>query len=291
MSQRATEEHELVWALSGDLDRDGSIAAHLAQLDARLAARKRNVTRARQWALAASVAIIAICAGVYSTTLRQAEYVTQIGEQRMIELRDQSQIQLNTDSIIRVRYTPWSRVIEIDRGEAVFTVMKDTRRPFLVRAGDGDVRAVGTQFGVWRSDARVRVTVLEGVVAVKGAPSTTAVELRAGSTVDYDATGTLSQIGQFDERRVRAWMEGRIEFRRERLDLVLSEFSRYSKVPLALSDPSLAPLEVTGVFRVGAVEALLSSLESAFGLEVKRTPKQILIAPMPAKARVSPVVT
>jgi transmembrane sensor len=44
----------------------------------------------------------------------------------------------------------------LSRGEAVFEVVKDPLRPFIVTTDIGDVRAVGTEFGVSLVDVRAR---------------------------------------------------------------------------------------------------------------------------------------
>lgn len=51
-------------------------------------------------------------------------------------------------------------------GQALFQVSKDKNRPFVVSSGDATVRAVGTQFDVYRKATGTTVTVLEGRVAV-----------------------------------------------------------------------------------------------------------------------------
>ena len=72
-------------------------------------------------------------------------YETRIGEQNSITLVDGSVIQLNTDSHIQVNYEKNQRSIVLMAGEAHFEVAKDPSRPFVVKAGDGMVRAVGTR--------------------------------------------------------------------------------------------------------------------------------------------------
>ena len=51
-------------------------------------------------------------------------------------------------------------------GQALFTVAKDPRRPFVVSADHTRVRAVGTQFDVQKRTSGTTVTVLEGRVAI-----------------------------------------------------------------------------------------------------------------------------
>ena len=57
-------------------------------------------------------------------------YATTVGEQRTIVLPDQSRMALNTDTEVRIFYRSSARGIEIRRGEATFSVVRDTQRPF-----------------------------------------------------------------------------------------------------------------------------------------------------------------
>src|SRR5262249_36863484 len=77
---------------------------------------------------------------------------------------DGSTIVLNTDTEIDADLARGTRSIKLIRGEAEFEVAKDSRRPFLVYAGDHLVKAVGTAFTVCLRQKNVEVMVSEGVV-------------------------------------------------------------------------------------------------------------------------------
>ena len=75
-------------------------------------------------------------------------YETVIGQQKSIALSDGSSIQMNTDSQVQVAYSSGARAIHLLKGEALFSVMPDPKRPFEVYAAESVVRAVGTAFAV-----------------------------------------------------------------------------------------------------------------------------------------------
>ena len=93
-------------------------------------------------------------------------YQTAHGEQTVAQLPDGTELHLNTDSAVTVRYTRSERVVEIARGQALFTVARDDPRRFRVAAGDVHVVAVGTRFDSYRRPDATIVTVVEGSVAV-----------------------------------------------------------------------------------------------------------------------------
>ena len=89
-------------------------------------------------------------------------YTTDIGEQRSITLDDGSTVDLNARSRIRVAFHEHQREIELLEGQALFKVVQQPARPFVVHAGNTDVRAVGTRFDVYRKNMGTVVTVVEG---------------------------------------------------------------------------------------------------------------------------------
>jgi transmembrane sensor len=99
-------------------------------------------------------------------------YSTGVGEQRSIVLTDGSTVELNSRSRVRVRFSDVERDVELIEGQALFRVAKNPLRPFIVSADGTHVRAVGTQFDVYRKTSGTVVTVVEGEVAVFGEPHT-----------------------------------------------------------------------------------------------------------------------
>src|SRR5579863_7096281 len=116
-------------------------------------------------AIAAS-ALVAM-GGTWVVLRHRGRFSTGKGETKVVALKDGSVVTLNTASEIQVDYSAMLRAVELIRGEALFDVAKNKARPFVVSAGDTDVRAVGTSFTVRRLDAApVEVLVREGVVEV-----------------------------------------------------------------------------------------------------------------------------
>ncbi len=122
-------------------------------------------TRKRAWArvpgrivwLSGSVAAAAIVLLTLQIALRQPAgrdmtgevmIETQTGANRDATLPDGSQVTIAGGSRLAARYTAQERSLLLERGEAYFRVKKDARRPFVVRALDATVTAVGTAFNV-----------------------------------------------------------------------------------------------------------------------------------------------
>src|SRR5687767_12515943 len=129
------ERHELTWALAGELARDDEIEKLLAEAQ-RASPSARPVARhIVTWSAVAAVLVAAVYIGVrWESPEATPVYMTAVGEQRTVVLPDQSRMTLNTSTRVRVAYEADARVIELEYGEAMFSVTHDPSRPFEVQA-------------------------------------------------------------------------------------------------------------------------------------------------------------
>jgi transmembrane sensor len=90
------------------------------------------------------------------------QFVTQVGARAIIPLSDGSQIELNTDSAMRVHMGSSRREVWLDRGEAYFEVAHHEDVPFVVHAGERNVTVLGTRFAIRREPDKLTVAVAQG---------------------------------------------------------------------------------------------------------------------------------
>jgi transmembrane sensor len=267
------QRHELVWDLAGELADDEEIKSLVAEAQRATQKPRPAVSHTLMWSATVAVLVVAVCIGVYWQWPSNAEeYATAVGEQRTVVLPDQSHMTLNTSTHVRVEFRRDVRVIELEYGEATFSVTHDAHRPFEVRAAQGTARALGTEFNVLSLNSNVTVSVLSGKVEVI-APNTghrdataKAAVLTSGAELTYNSAG-VSQIQPADAARINAWRSGRIIFKNVDLQTAMREFNRYGKTPILLGDTSLESVHVSGVFRIGDTDALLRALNLAFEIE------------------------
>jgi len=234
------------------------------------------------WALAATAALVFV-ATTTIWSMRDGErfglprtYRTAYGEQRAQPLPDGSVLHLNTDSEVTVRYAHGERLVSVDRGQALFEVARDRQRRFRVQAGHAEVIAVGTQFDVYRQAAAVRVTVVEGTVAVYAdrLPART-VRLDAGNQLDVrEQIGTPREV---DARAAVAWLTRQIAFEEEPLGAVAAEFNRYGRIAFVIDDDGLRDLPISGVFDAYDIDSFAAFLAALNGVVVQRTPTRIRV--------------
>ena len=199
------------------------------------------------------------------------EYRTAVGERLIVDLPDDSQVVLNTDSSISVTYSEDQRHIDLRRGEAWFQVTSDKDRPFHVDAGETRVTAVGTAFNVYRLQDGTDITVTEGVVRVSeivetGAHKPATQMLQVNQQLRTRSDGwLLSPPSDFSTRL--AWRQGELVAEEMPLIELVAELERYHDTNYLIADPSIARLTISGVLQLDEPEAILKALEVSLGVQ------------------------
>lgn len=253
------------------------VAAHAG--DPRLqaiaqAARARRASSARlAWTprgsgpwIAGLATAAAVVVGVVSLAQPFGQtYRTTVGERRAVTLADGSTIDLNTDSVVRVRLSRERRAIRLDQGQALFAVAHDATRPFIVTAGDTAVRAVGTRFEVYRTGAVVRVTLAEGQVQVIQAHAPAPTTMRAGTRLDVAGPAPARPVA-VDVAAATGWTDGRLTFQDTPLAQAVAEANRYSRKKVALGPGVPAGERVTAIFNAGDTTAFVDGVSKLLDL-------------------------
>lgn len=200
------------------------------------------------------------------------QYASARAELKVVRLPDGSRVTLSGETVIEVAYSPDERRIRLLRGEALFTVAKDKARAFVVAAGDGEVRALGTIFNVRLDRRQVSVTVVEGKVAVRAyhpARKSEERKLSAGQHLLFapkQSAGVsgamMSSIQAIDPAVTTDWTRGELQFSGEPLAAVIAEANRHSEAQIVLLDKALADQPIYGVLHRGDVDGLLSIIDA-----------------------------
>jgi transmembrane sensor len=225
-------------------------------------------------AAAAAAAVVAFVAVNSTSPVREDVYQTARGETRTLNLADGSRIDLGSASRLSVRLGPKLRHVELVDGEAAFDVTRDAARPFLIAAGERDIRVVGTAFDVLRHDGRLRVTVLRGVVAVQPPQGSTAaapVLLKVGDQYQHDSGQSLSSVRRVDPEDAFAWRRGELVYMDQPLEEVVSDLSRYFSTPLRVIGPA-GRLRFSGVLKIDAEEKVVRRLQGFLHITAEHGP-------------------
>lgn len=269
------------------------------------ALRKNASRRLRQWALAASLVLMAGGAwlltdlvgrvgqpdATVASTVFYQQHETAIGEQSTVRLPDDSEIIINTNTDIEVDYTDSARNIFLSRGEAFFNVSHNPARPFRVYAGKRMVEAVGTSFTVQHTQPNnVQVVVKEGKVNFLRLADTMAantlpanvesvlyrnenIPLVAGelaeAITDQGNSVEKKLIQNLEIQAKLAWTQGMLLFQSDSLENVLREMSRYTTTHIEAAD-DIKDIKVSGFFEAGDVDDLLVAMKLNFKIDSRK---------------------
>lgn len=241
--------------------------------DRELLALARRPRRQARWAMAASLLVAVVCAGVFWQSWqggRMQLHATQPWEQRNVQLADGSTARLSAGTQVSVRLEDDARYAQVHRGEAIFDVVPDPLRPFRVQAGDAVITVTGTRFQVRHEGGHVAVTLLEGEVRLARSRYGYEQVLAPGQQLAFAATEPLADLRSVDVDAVTAWSRDQLVFRDAPLSQALREANRHADLQLILLDPSLGNVPVNGQFRLGDNESLLAAVQSTFPVHAER---------------------
>jgi transmembrane sensor len=291
---------------AGDKAKQGAVAVSSAPSSSFLS------PRWRVRAIAASTAVVGLALGmlVWSQLLRAPTYTTRIGEQRSVALADGSTVELNSRTKVKVRYSERERAIELLEGQALFRVATDHARPFIVTSDATRVRAVGTQFDVYKKRSGTVVTVIEGRVAILtnvvdpelhgiavdppqlSLPSSSSEVTERDSERDGAGAGIFLTAGeQVTVTRATvqeailpniagaiAWRQRQLVFESASLSEVAEEFNRYNEKQLVVRGADLDDFHISGVFSSTDPASLIRFLRERPEVQIIETPTQIQVA-------------
>jgi len=224
----------------------------------------------------AVVACFLALVGVIATLAFSSNTIqTDPGEWRTVQLADGSTLSAGPNTLMRVEYSKEIRRINLARGEAMFKVMKDPSRPFIVNAGGAVARAVGTRFGVERRADLIRVTVAEGKVAVvrgdQAAALEHAVDLSVatalvadeGLDIPLNTPAVPLHVEKVNSAHALAWANGQLIVQNETVGEAVEEFNRRNRLQLRIEDPRLASSHLCCVFDASDPEAFAKQIAAS----------------------------
>jgi len=207
-------------------------------------------------------------------------YSTPVGGHRTLALADGSRIELNTDTMLRVRGQ--QRSVELVQGEAYFQIKHDSLNPFVVKVAGHRITDLGTKFLIRNDRGRLVVTLLDGSVRFESAdpsvqthsemlkPGDVAIATDHSVSVTRKATQMLADVS--------AWRTGMLVFRDTALADAVTELNRYNRRKFVIADPHVADVKIDGEFRTDNVAGFMNMAEHVLDLHMQSRGDKIAIS-------------
>ena len=196
-------------------------------------------TRLVVWRVAAALLITVSSISIYlALQNRQAPDLLQAyiptAETRNITLPDGTQVLINSQSTLLYpqQFTGDTRCVYLV-GEANFKVKPDKKHPFIVKANDYQVTALGTEFNVnaYPENSELMATLLEGSVKVEFNNLLSNIILKPNEQLVYDKHTKAHNLRMPEIDDVTAWQRGELVFSNMYLEDIFTSLER--KFPYA----------------------------------------------------------
>lgn len=268
-------------------------------------ARKRGRMRQAMMAvagLAAAVVMTWLGVGYWHAAQGRIEqsFAGDAAAVRSLTLPDGTLVQLDRGSVIDVHFDGRLRRIEVVRGNALFDVGKDPKRPMLVNVGGHVLQDIGTVFDVRREAAGDTLTVISGRVRVLSVPdaslkgldvamldSDAVADLTAGQQISLGAAMVgAKQPAQI--AKVTAWLPADIRFQHETIGNVARRFNAYTIKPLVIENPRIAGERISGIFHADNPQAFAAYLATLPDVRVIEESDRVrIVAANPSETKIA----
>lgn len=228
----------------------------------------------------------ASCAAIISTVVislffwnenrlltKYADVVVEVGQGQKsdILLPDGTKVHLNADSQLRYgsHFNGKQRQVELI-GEAYFEVAKDTQSPFIVNAGDIQVRALGTSFNIQAyPDENILTYLSEGSVIVS--TPLQSLNLSPGEVAVYSSTDAqMTKNKTEDNRLFTAWMNDEMVFDDEPILHIIRILERNYNVTFEVKSDKLKDITFTGTLKNASLQSTLYALQFTSSITYKK---------------------
>jgi len=235
----------------------------------------------------AAVLIVLAVVGAGAATFflhdtREQSFSTSVGGHESITLADGSQVELNTNTTLRVVDGAQTRQVWLDSGEAYFQIKHDRARPFVVLVGDHRITDIGTKFAVRRDTDHVEISLVEGRARLESASVWAKSQSAILSPGDlaiagaHDLSVTKKPLHVFSHEL--AWRTGQLVFDHVTLAGAAAELNRYNRQQIVIADAPASLLTIDGTFPVNGVGKFTHAAEEVFGLRVEQLGDKTVIS-------------
>jgi len=199
------------------------------------------------------------------------EIKSQPGVKTQFSLPDGTEVWLNAASKIKYPtvFSGDTRSVELD-GEAYFKVFKNKKKPFIVKAQNVEVTALGTAFNLcaYKEDKTFYTTLEEGKVGVINTEkSNKQYILNPNEQILFNTVNETFSKSVVDVTRVTAWKDGKLVFDEIPFHQVVLTLGRWFNADIRLADQSIANYRYTGTFINENLEQVMELLKLTAPIE------------------------
>lgn len=272
-SEEGSEELELFYKKKWEEARYSTLPSaqqHQMYLHLKEEIKKLPVHKKRKSAVALSwwkyAAIILVCIGLNAgyniltgnepaNVTPEREFILSAGkgEKASVNLPDGTIVHLNSCSQLTYtgNYGESHRHVSLT-GEAYFDIAKNESLPFILKAGDMEIEALGTSFNVkaYREDNTIMTTLFSGKLRVADQNEEVILFPRQYACLHKD-TRTISMGLMNDVSSANSWINNEVMVSSAPLDEIIKMMNRMYKTPVRLQSDDLRKYHFSGTIKDG----------------------------------------
>ncbi|WP_430817750.1 FecR family protein [Carboxylicivirga sp. RSCT41] len=197
-------------------------------------------------------------------------YETGNGSTNTITLSDGSQIWLNANSSIDIQKAD-KQCVELKlEGEALFDIIHNEERRFIINAQSLKIEDLGTRFNVrnFKDDDHIVATLIEGEIMVSHINRQFNEVLVPGQQINYSKVDGRYTIEHIDTSYVGSWKESKFEFVDKSLADIALDLENWYGVSITFKNKALEKERFTGVIQKStSVEKVLDVIAYTAGIK------------------------
>ncbi|HSG67148.1 MAG TPA: FecR domain-containing protein [Bacteroidales bacterium] len=269
------------WALSEavraekqiDLDEEWHALSGMVDLDQDSKVRQLTPVAGKNFLRVAAILLLFIIPSVlYFWFFMQPGNNVLIASGESIEstLPDGTQVALNTGSTLKYpsKFEGDQRKVSL-KGEAYFDVTHNKEKPFVIDAGDMQIRVLGTTFYVntLSHDNSMEVVLMSGSVKLSYAGKEMLLEPGEKAVVLKSHKEIVKQ--QSDDPNLLAWKTGILRFNDTPLFEIVETLKKVYQREIHIINPEVSGCRITATFEKQSLEAVLLVLQSTININVR----------------------
>lgn len=228
-----------------------------------------------------AAAMLAIAFGIFKFVIQPDMPINQMAytsSETIFEgvLPDGSDITLNLNSKISYpeKFDKKARRVKLE-GEAFFEVEHNPKQPFIINAGDANIKVLGTSFNVNAIKGKdVEVSVTTGRVQLFKVDSisgdTASVILKAGQKgVLYKSASKPEKLDEQVEPDEMFWMNRTLMFKQSKLHKVIQLLEKYYNVDINVSNQAVLNCSYSATFTNANIDDIIEMIAVTFNFELE----------------------
>ncbi|PZR27647.1 MAG: iron dicitrate transport regulator FecR [Citrobacter freundii] len=238
-----------------------------------------KVVRFRWLKMAAAAMLIGVIAAVLVWQISDRPVVNTITAEAVIKndtLPDGSVITLNKKSSLSYNalFGKDKRSVRLS-GEAFFSVAHDAQKPFLINAGDVEVKVIGTSFNIRTTGESTEIVVETGLVQVKKAGGI--VELSPGERLTSITGKPLMVKETVKDSLYNYYRSKRFECRGTPLWQLVEKLNDAFEANIIIENEELRNDQLTGTFNDTGLMDILKVVSNTLNIKVDQKGNEIVL--------------